>query len=273
MDRDFFLVREICAGELSSEVVKLDCCLICLCTEGSADLLVDSSIYPVAVRSEALILPDTFFCVRGASDDFKAKIFMFSREITYQALMRFDAVFYNSLYLNPVFRFAEGNEKKSLAYYDIFECIQSDVRNRYRGLIVMNLLRSFCLEIYDKILRHSHNAELGEMSNKEALYSKFVSLLSKNVKEHHDVSYYADQLCISTRYLSEVARDVADESPKQTIDYMLVQELKILLTFSEMSISEIADRLHFPDQSYLGRYFRHHTGMSPSDYRKKLQDV
>lgn len=271
---DFFMVRELRAEDLSTEIIRLDCCLILLCIAGNAVMFIENRDYQVKVRSEALLLPDTLFRIRSASHDFKVKMFIFSRQIAWQAFMRFDALFYNQLYLNPFYRFAEGDEKKSLAYYEILECIQADVRNRYKGIIATNLLRSFCLDVYDKIQRHSADDGSPETSSrKDAIYSRFVTLLTNEIREHHDVAWYAGKLCISTRYLTEVAKSVAGESPKQTIDYMLVQELKILLTFSEMSISEIADRLNFPDQSYLGRYFRHHTGVSPSDYRKKLQDL
>ena len=58
-------------------------------------------------------------------------------------------------------------------------------------------------------------------------------------------------------------------TPKQTIDEFLITEIKLMLTFSEMSIQQIADYLHFPDQSYFGRFFKRFTGMSPQSYRKK----
>lgn len=63
-------------------------------------------------------------------------------------------------------------------------------------------------------------------------------------------------------------RETAGEFPKAIIDRHIISEIKLLLTFSDLSVQQIADRLDFPDQSYLGRFFRKAVGMSPTAYRK-----
>jgi AraC-like DNA-binding protein len=57
-------------------------------------------------------------------------------------------------------------------------------------------------------------------------------------------------------------------SAKSFIDDCLLQEIKLLLLSTDLSIQELSDRLHFSDQSHLGRFFKRHTGLSPSVYRK-----
>ena len=104
-------------------------------------------------------------------------------------------------------------------------------------------------------------------SRKEELFNRFVELVSTHFTRQRDVAFYADELCISMSYLASVTRVTTGETPKQTIDKRIVQEIKILLAFSDLSLQQIADRLNFPDQSYLGRFFKHHTGRSPIAYR------
>ena len=53
---------------------------------------------------------------------------------------------------------------------------------------------------------------------------------------------------------------------------MVLLEIKVLLQSTDLSVSEIADWLRFPDQSYLGRYFKKHTGLSPTQYRNRRWD-
>lgn len=72
--------------------------------------------------------------------------------------------------------------------------------------------------------------------------------------------FYADQLCISTRYLSAITKQVAENSAKEIIDENLILELKMALQSTGMSLKEIADKYRFPDQSFFGRYFKKHTG-------------
>jgi YesN/AraC family two-component response regulator len=95
-----------------------------------------------------------------------------------------------------------------------------------------------------------------------------MELVHNHYIEEREVAYYADKLCISPRYLSSVVRSVRiDVTPKAIIDSFVVLEIKALLQSTNLSIQEIADRLHFPDQSFFGRYFKKHTGLMPSRYR------
>ena len=81
-------------------------------------------------------------------------------------------------------------------------------------------------------------------------------------------SFYADELCITTRYLSTVVQRMTGVTPKDIIDTRCIQEIKMLLCTTNDSIQEIAFRLNFPDQSFCARYFKRNTGMSPVEYRK-----
>ena len=64
-----------------------------------------------------------------------------------------------------------------------------------------------------------------------------------------------------------IVRNIAHSSAKEFIDRSVLLEIKMLLQSTDLSVQEIAYRLHFPDQSYLGRYFKKHTGESPTEYR------
>ena len=67
--------------------------------------------------------------------------------------------------------------------------------------------------------------------------------------------------------------NVLSESPKAIIDKRLITEIKVLLQSTESTIQEIADKLNFPDQSYLSRYFKKNCGVTPTDYRNEIKFV
>ena len=73
---------------------------------------------------------------------------------------------------------------------------------------------------------------------------------------------------ITPRYLSTIVQAVSGETAKNIIDKHVILEIKVLLESTELSIQEIANRLQFPDQSFFGRYFKKHTGISPMNYRR-----
>ena len=81
------------------------------------------------------------------------------------------------------------------------------------------------------------------------------------------MSFYARQLNITPKYLSSVVKEVSGKTAAKWIDESVILEAKSLLKYSGMSIQEIAYCLNFPNQSFFGKYFRSHTGMTPSAYR------
>ncbi|MDY6114332.1 MAG: helix-turn-helix domain-containing protein, partial [Alloprevotella sp.] len=80
-----------------------------------------------------------------------------------------------------------------------------------------------------------------------------------------------DRLCLTPKYLSEVVKAVSGQTAGQWITTFVVSEAKRLLSDTSLSIKEIAQALHFTSQSFLGKYFKNATGLSPSDYRHELE--
>ena len=93
--------------------------------------------------------------------------------------------------------------------------------------------------------------------------------MHEHCASQREVSFYADKLCISTKYLTGICKAVTGDSAKKIIDDFAILEIKVLLQSTELTVQEIADRLGFTDQSYLGRYFKRHEGMSPKEYQSK----
>ncbi len=101
------------------------------------------------------------------------------------------------------------------------------------------------------------------------IYNRFVSLVAEHYRSAHDVAFYADRLCITTRYLSQVTDNVVAKSPKQIIADYLLSEAKTYLGTTRLTIQEIADRLGFSSQALFCKFFKSQEKTSPSEYRNK----
>ena len=101
------------------------------------------------------------------------------------------------------------------------------------------------------------------------IYNRFVSLVAEHYRTAHDVAFYADRLCITTRYLSGVTDKVVGKSPKQIIADYIMSEAKTFLDTTRLTIQEIAYRLGFSSQVLFCKFFKSQDNMSPSDYRKQ----
>ena len=107
-----------------------------------------------------------------------------------------------------------------------------------------------------------------DLTRQEKLALRFLKLLNENFKQERTVQFYADILCLTPGYLSKVLKTVSKKTAGQLIDEAVIMESKLLLKNQTLSISEVADELQFSDQSFFGKYFKKHTGHSPSKFRK-----
>ncbi|MGX8697742.1 MAG: helix-turn-helix transcriptional regulator, partial [Prevotella sp.] len=101
----------------------------------------------------------------------------------------------------------------------------------------------------------------------EELFLRFIQLLPQQFVEHRDIGFYASELCITTTYLSRVVRQVSGRTVADYIDQMLLMESAWLLQTSSLTISQIADRLHFADSTTFARFFKRLKGCTPKEYR------
>lgn len=99
------------------------------------------------------------------------------------------------------------------------------------------------------------------------IYNQFMSLIAAHYQEAHDVTYYASQLCISTRYLSQITGRMVGKSPKQVIDAYIMQQAHTLLDTTRLTIQEVAFRLGFSSQAMFSKFFKNQCGSTPSGRR------
>lgn len=106
-------------------------------------------------------------------------------------------------------------------------------------------------------------------SRQEEVFLRFMDDLQLYASRERSVKFYSDRLCISPKYFSKLVRQASGKLPMEHIQQRVIIEAKTLLCTTDMTISEIADTLNFPTDSFFCRYFKHETGCSPSEYRAK----
>lgn len=101
------------------------------------------------------------------------------------------------------------------------------------------------------------------------IYNRFLNLITTHYREAHDVAFYADRLAITTRYLSQITRDVVSKTPKQIIDEYLFREAGVLLSCTTLSVQEISQHLGFTSQVQFSRFVRAKGGATPTEMRQR----
>lgn len=98
---------------------------------------------------------------------------------------------------------------------------------------------------------------------------KFFQLIEENYHQNLTVSEYADKLAITSNHLTQTVNQLTGKTSSQIIRAKQVLEIKRLLVHTNLSVTEIANRLNFPDQSYFAKFFKREAEISPLQYRTK----
>ena len=134
-----------------------------------------------------------------------------------------------------------------------------------------HILRAMLYEMLMLLNRAESTDDCGQPM-KEISVSRYVEQFIQAVNEQyilrHDVEYYADKLCITSNYLNKIVRQTLGTTAKLHIHKKVLEEAQRLLKYTTLTVTEIAERLHFDSSSYFTRFFKKQTGLTPLQYRE-----
>lgn len=131
------------------------------------------------------------------------------------------------------------------------------------------MLMTRLLEFLLRLLSHYRKNKLNETSANKRVSMQFHSDLVQHFRKHHDVGFYADKACLTPKYFSAVVKQETGQNAAYWIRTQIVAEAKMLLHIRhDLSVQAIADMLGFGEQASFSRYFKHETGLSPTEFRE-----
>ncbi len=247
---------------------KLENFTLLFIQQGSAQVELDFRTYDLHPDHHIGLAAGLHFQCLKASPDFTVSYITFVRDILLEITTYFDPSFFAFLKQYPISLHlpkerVEGNRRMMEFIYHIY----MEREHTFRVQIFKNCLQNFLMDIYDKTKAQFLHRNATNTTRQEELLEKFVALIFQHSSTHRDVQFYADQLCITTRYLSSIIQNLTGHTPKEHIDTRCIQEIKMLLRTTNKTMQEITFELRFPDQSFFSRYFKKHTGLTPVEYR------
>ena len=150
-----------------------------------------------------------------------------------------------------------------LRYFDFLRALIEENQQKAALSMVSSLVYYLieCKSTYPK--------KLHTLTRAEQICGQFLSLVELHCPEQHRVEWYAGQMCLAPKYLSNVIKQTLDMSPNSCIDQAILRKAKSLLSSTSLSVQEISDCLGFQNQSHFGTFFKRHTSFSPKEYREK----
>ena len=154
----------------------------------------------------------------------------------------------------------------AMRYFDLLrEVLQTPDVSNVRE-VALNLVRSLTYFIYG--LYDTSFQKLYTLSRSEELVGRFLALVEQHCHEHHSIDWYADELCLTPKYIANLVKQVTGMSAGNCINYNLISQSKWLLRSTTLTVREISDRLGFKNQSHFGTFFRRYEGISPLEFRR-----
>ena len=245
---------------------KIDVTTILIYDKGEVHVSIDMRDYHIKAPAVLTVLPNSTFCYFSHSDDLEYKTMVMSEAFNNSLFQNVDRMhpLRDSLLNHPV---QEGEE---VVY----------VYNRYISMLVdlikgsptsykLEAVKHLTLAMFYAYSNTKHAPMSERIGRKDELYGQFTDLVRRHFRTCRDVSYYAERLCITVKYLSQVVKEQTGRPASEVIEQYVITECKALLSSTTMSIQQIADTLNFSSQSVFGKYFKRTTGMSPREYRNK----
>ena len=103
------------------------------------------------------------------------------------------------------------------------------------------------------------------------LFTRFMNLLAIHSKTEREVAFYADKLCVSPKYLSEVVKKSSGHPASYWINGFAMQEILALLKRFDLTFAEIADEMNFYNPAHFTRFVKKQMGLSPTELRLKME--
>lgn len=254
-----------------NQITKLEDASIIFCTRGKAHVEIDLQAYEITPHTQLVLLPGSILNCTYISNDFTVSYIDFSHLLFEEITSRLDPSFFHFLKEHPCIVVPEERVQPMIGMMLTVEDLYKDKDNCFRLQIFKNFVQNFLLDFYDKTQHLFLQKKTESINRQEEIFKRFIQLIHRHCTTQREVAFYAAKLFITPRYLSTVVQNVSGSTAKSIIDRHVILEIKALLQSTNMSIQEIAHHLCFPDQSFFGRYFKKHTGISPVKYKNNIQ--
>lgn len=249
--------------------IRTNGCILLFCMEGMATVSVEFKRMVVRKGNIVLIFPDTMFVVNDTSKLFKIKYLEISPGLFDETTFTLTSQFFDLIYDLPIFPTSIEHKDTLKTWEKLFLWITQCHAPKSAYIMLRNHIQNFFIGMENIILSEGIKTHIQPTSSTRLLFNQFCRLLMEYCHSQHEVKFYAEKLCITPYYLSKITDKTLKATPKELIDRQIIMEMKQLLTTTDISIKELATRFHFDTMSYMARFFRRHTGMTPNEFRRQ----
>lgn len=235
---------------------------------GWINALIDGAVIKLLPGMSVNILPQQSVKILEVSEDMDAIVYVISPKLSEMILVKKGFAIYTEMRKNPVLVHDDYSLRTIL---DIAALLRDTLEHPYSE----NML-DICASLLNLYFRLAAPGTLWrdktaypQQTRYEQIMTRFTSLLEKFYQRERAVKFYADQLCVTPKYLSACTKHVTGYTANWWINSYVLRDAEQMLLHSNMSVKAISTRLGFEDQMLFGKYFRRQMGVSPTEYKRQ----
>ncbi len=257
-----------------SAPIRMRGMILILCRKGTLDVEINLKDYHCVPNTLVVIPPECLTKFYNLDyDNLDVSVVFIEAEFLSDVNIDLNAINVRSLIeqRSPLVVLSENELAVFNKHLELLELhADTDTGTIFSRNIARSLIAATCYRLLQFNFDRINNIEIPEepRSRRLTYVHDFMRLVHLNYTKHRSVSFYADALCISPKYLSLLVKESTGRSAAEWINEFVIIEAKNLLRFSGKNIQQVSYALNFSNQSSFGKYFKHLTGQSPSQYQK-----
>ncbi len=246
--------------------IKMVGMTITLCKTGQLYYNVDCEKITVNPNEIIILLPGKIVeIVGGTAEGVWASISIIGNYLEPVASYPDFQKFMHHIYVDPLISLNQDTFDEILRLY---ANLKAFLKHQPQSHLKMGLCGY--LQVFFSFLLDVNHSKFENIGRSKELYYKFIDLVRKNYHIERSVAFFADKLCITPKYLSEVIKKASGYLPSQIISHMVILEAKAMIKTNRYTIAQISDILGFANPSFFAKYFKAHTGFSPIQYLNQV---
>lgn len=249
-------------------VFKVEFIAFVFCMSGEMELKLNTKPYRIKQYNALFVNANTVVDLLGHSDDFSCKVcgltpdsgLSFINKSLFETIMQ--------IHEHPVVQLTESEVTLVMKYYELLDFKMANPEMSYDKEAMSLIVKACAYDLLACVGRHLDVEKQGMLRQGDKLFRRFLALLADNEDCSRSVSSFADDLCVSPKYLTTICRQRSNKTAGELIALSMVGRIKQMLLYSDLSIKEISAQLGFTNLSFFGKYVKKHLGQSPNAYRR-----
>lgn len=271
-DRMIIIDNSNVTDTLNTSPIKSEWFVALLCIEGESTIYINNEMYSIHKNDFLLCHPQTIFEHKITNLDFKYCGFFLSPEYVKQISLISSNSWNAILFIenNPIIALNEKESSLFLQYYNLIRSkFETESQHHLKQLIDM-LLQAFIYEFHDSMEKRI-KIDPPQYNSANNLFISFLDILVNSYPKQRSVSYYAEKLFVTPKYLSAICKEISGETASDLITRYVKKDIENLLKQPNKTIKEIVNELDFANLSFFGKYVKRIFGVSPKEYRENIK--